>query len=163
MIFRYNLIVIKNIPYHIFLEADNSETVVLAILADFQGDEPEIVGKKIAERLGKLSKIHSEKEKFYTQLRVLSNARKLQPIIDKITTNIYKLIDISEDPLFVEGKEEGLEVGIEVGKAEGILEGKIESIESIMINTDFDDESIARYLTVPLELVKKTRQNLSKQ
>ncbi len=111
--------------------------------------------KPKTDRLEKLSKTHAEKEKFYTQLRVLANARKLQPIIDKIMTNIYKLIDISEDPLFVEGKEEGIEVGT--------LKGVIKSIESMMINTDFDNESIARYLTVPLELVKKTRQNLSKQ
>ena len=35
--FRYNVIILKNIPYQIFLEADNPETVVLSILADFQG------------------------------------------------------------------------------------------------------------------------------
>lgn len=156
--FRYNVIILKDIPYHIFLEADNAETVVLSILANFQGEEPEIVGKKITARLEKLSRTHSEKEKFYTQLRVLSNVRKLQPIIDKIMTNIYKLIDISEDPLFVEGKVEGK---VE-GNVEGELKGIIRSIESLMINTDFDDDSIARYLSVSLELVRKSRQNLLK-
>ena len=152
--FRYNVIILKNIPYDTFLEADNAETVVLSILAHFQGDPSETVSKKIADRIKELSKTNIEKEKYFTQLRVLSNVRKLQPIIDTIMTNIYKLIDISEDPLYVEGKVEG--------KLEGKLEGKIESIESLIIKTNFDDESIANLLDVPLDLVKKTRQNLKK-
>ena len=164
--FRYNVIILKNIPYDTFLEADNAETVVLSILAHFQGDPSETVSKKIADRIKELSKTNIEKEKYFTQLRVLSNVRKLQPIIDTIMTNIYKLIDISEDPLYVEGKVEGklegkLEGKVE-GKLEGKLEGKIESIESLIIKTNFDDESIANLLDVPLDLVKKTRQNLKK-
>ncbi len=86
------------------------------------------------------------------------NVRKLQPIIDTIMTNIYKLIDISEDPLYMEGKAEGKAEG----KTEGKTEGKIESIESLIIKTDFDDESIANILNVPLDLVKKIRQNIKK-
>lgn len=45
----------------------------------------------------------------YTQLRVLSNIRKLQPLIDKIMANIFKLIDISDDPLYKKGIKEGEE------------------------------------------------------
>ncbi len=153
--FRYNVIILKNIPYDTFLEADNAETVVLSILAHFHDDAPETVSKKITNRIKELSKTNIEKEKYFTQLRVLSNVRKLQPIIDTIMTNIFKLIDISEDPLYMEGIAEG--------KAKGIAEGKIESIESLIIKTDFDDESIANLISVPLDLVKKTRQNLKKQ
>ena len=162
--FRYNVIVLKNIPYHIFLKADNAETVVLSILAHFQGDDPEIISKKITNRINELSNTQIEKEKYFTQLRVLANVRKLQPIIDTIMTNIFKLIDISEDPLYMEGIAEGTAKGKTEGKAEGIAEGtakgKIESIESLIIKTDFNDESIANLLSVPLDLVEKTRRNL---
>ena len=73
-------------------------------------------------------------------------------------TNIFKLFGISEDPLYMKGIAEGRAIA----KAEGKIEGKIESIESFIIKTDFDDESIANLLSVSLDLVKKTRQNLKK-
>ncbi len=163
--FRYNVIILKNIPYQKFLNAKNPETVVFSILANFQGEEPETIGLKIAERLKKLAKTDAAREKYYTQLRVLSNIRKLQPIIDKIMANIFKLIDISQDPLFVEGKQEGkiegkvegkVEGKIE-GKLEGILEGKLESVKSLVINTDFDDAHIAFLIAVPKEYVTNIR------
>lgn len=159
LIFHYDVIILKNIPYQVFLEAKDPESVVLSILADFQGEDAETISKKIATRLEKLSKTDGEKEKFYKQLRILSNIRKLQPIIDKIMTNLFKLIDISEDPLYIEGKLEGKLEGL----LEGTLKGQIESIKGLIINTDFDDESIARMISVPIELVIKTRQDLSKQ
>jgi hypothetical protein len=57
--------------------------------------------------------------------------------------NIFKLIDISEDPLY--------------------LKGKLEGIESLIINTDFDDARIAFLMAVPLDLVLQTRQKLAKK
>ena len=87
LMFRYHVIILKDIPYQLFLQADNPETVVFSILANFQGEEPDIVGEKIAARLNKLAKTHANREKYYTQLRVLSNIRKLQPIIDKVMAN----------------------------------------------------------------------------
>ena len=147
--FQYNVIVLKNIPYQIFLEADNPETVVFSILANFQGEDPAIIGQKITDRLKKLAKTDSEKEKYFTQLRVLSNIRKLQPTIDKIMANIFKLIDISEDPLYVEGK------------LEGKLEGKYEGVKSLTINSDFDDEKIAFIMAVTVEYVAKIRAEIA--
>jgi hypothetical protein len=76
---------------------------------------------------------------------VLSNICKLQPIIDKIMANIFKLIDISQDPLFVEGKQEGK------------LEGKLESVKSLISNTEFDDAYIAFLMAVPKEYVMRIR------
>ena len=72
--------------------------------------------------------------------------------------NIFKLIDISEDPLYVKG--------IEKGKTEGILEGeikgKLKGIEALIINTDFDNSYIALLMDVPIQLVMETRKKLSK-
>lgn len=164
--FRYNVIVLKNIPYQVFLDAKNPETVVFSILADFKDESPEIIGEKITTRLNKLAKTVSQREKYYTQLRVLSNIRKLQPIIEKIMENIFKLIDISEDPLYVKGIKEGEDRGAVKGKLEGKLEGKyeaqIESIESLIINTDFDDERIAFIMALPTQLVTEIRDRLAK-
>lgn len=154
VLYRYNVIVLKNIPYQVFLDAKNPETVVFSILADFQGESPEVIGEKITTRLKMLAKTASLREKYYTQLRVLSNIRKLQPIIEKIMANIFKLIDISEDTLYVKGKLEG--------KLEGEYETKVESVESLIINTDFDDARIAFLISVPTQLVTEIRDRLAK-
>jgi DNA-directed RNA polymerase subunit RPC12/RpoP len=160
LVFHYNVIILKKIPYQVFLDAENPESVVFSILADFQGEDAETIGKKIATRLQKLSKTDSEKEKFYTQLRVLSNVRKLQPIIDKIMENIFKLIDISEDPLYVEGKLEGIDEGIVIGKIQGMLEKEISNVKSFIINSDFNDERIALILSTDVDVVEKIRDDL---
>ena len=70
---------------------------------------------------------------------------------------IHKLIDISEDPLYAKGINEGKLEGIH----EGVIKGKLEGIQSIIINTDFDDDYIAFLFAVPVELVKETRKGLS--
>lgn len=88
-------------------------------------------------------------------MRVLSNARKLQPIIEKIMEKIHKLIDISDDPFLVRGKVEG--------KAEGLIEGELKGVKSLIINSDFDDAYIAFLIGVPIELVTKTRQELAQE
>ena len=156
MTLKFNLIVLKDVSYRVFLKARNPETVVLSILGNFEGEDPEIVGQQISNRLKTLAKTHAEREKFYTQLRVLSNARKLQPIIEKIMEKIHKLIDISDDPLLVRGKVEGKAEG----KAEGLIEGELKGVKSLIINSDFDDAYIAFLIGVPIELVTKTRQEL---
>ena len=148
MTFYYKVIILKDIPYETFLKAPNPETVVFSILADFQNENPEIVAKKISDRLKALAETDSLREKYYTQLRVLSNIRKLQPIIDKVMANIFKMIDISEDPLYVKGIKEGK------------FESKIEDVKSLIIKTEFDDSYIAFLMSVPVELVNQIRQKL---
>ena len=157
MTFHYKVIILKDIPYEIFLQATNPETVVFSILADFHEEDPEIVGKKISERIKTLAESDSAREKYYTQLRVLSKIRKLQPIIEKVMANIFKLIDISDDPLYVKGINEG-ELR---GELRGELKGKLKGVESFIMNTDFDDAYIALLMAVPLELVQQTRQKLA--
>ena len=148
MTFYYKVIILKDIPYETFLKAQNPETVVFSILADFQNENPEIVAKKISDRLKALAETDASREKYYTQLRVLSNIRKLQPIIDKVMANIFKMIDISEDPLYVKGIKEGK------------FESKIEDVKSLIIKTEFDDSYIAFLMSVPVELVNQIRQKL---
>ena len=59
--------------------------------------------------------------------------------------NIYKLIDILEDPLYVKGK----------------LEEKLEGIKSLIINTDFDDTKIAFLLAITVEYVASVRKEIT--
>jgi hypothetical protein len=159
--FKYRVIILKDIPYKVFLDSDNPETVVLAILANFQGTQPESVGIEIANRIKKLAKSDAQKEKYYTQLRVLSNVRKLQPIIDKIMDNIYKMIDISEDPLYSKGIVVGEERGVAIGEARGKALGLTDSIKTWILNSDYTNEHIAEIVSSTVELVKQVRENIN--
>lgn len=47
--------------------------------------------------------------------------------------NIFKLIDISEDPLYVKGIEKGKTEGILEGILEGEIKGKLKGIEALII------------------------------
>ena len=183
MTFNYKVIVLKDIPYETFLKAANPETVVFSILADFHNEDPETVAKKISMRLKVLAETDSSREKYYTQLRVLSNIRKLQPIIDKVMANIFKMIDISEDPLYVKGIKEGNVEGEQKGRLEGRLEGeqkgrlegeqkgklegeqkaKLEAIESLITKSEFDDSYISYLMSISVDLVSEIRQKMAKE
>jgi predicted transposase YdaD len=81
--------------------------------------------------------------------------------------NIYKMIDISNDPLYskgkVEGVEEGVEKGVVIGEVRGEARGIIKGIKSWINNSDFSDERIAEIMSVSLETVKKIRNNINSE
>jgi hypothetical protein len=43
------------------------------------------------------------------------------------------------------------------GKLEGKFEGKLEGVESLIVNTDFEDGYIAFLMAVPVDVVQQTR------
>ena len=67
--------------------------------------------------------------------------------------NIYKLIDISEDPLYVKGTKEGVDYGMDKATRG--------NIRSIILTMDFDDAKIAYMLSVPIEYVAAVRREIT--
>jgi hypothetical protein len=49
--YRYGLIDLKSFPYEVFLASGHSEKVVLAILADFGGEDPVLIAQQIIAKL----------------------------------------------------------------------------------------------------------------
>jgi hypothetical protein len=49
--YRYGLIDLKSFPYRTFLESAHSQEVLLAILADFGGEDPALIAGKIIAKL----------------------------------------------------------------------------------------------------------------
>ena len=73
------------------LNSDKLEEVILAILADFEGEKDETIIETIFEKLKTLQAQNSLQKKTVIQLEVLSNLRDLQTkIIEQLHTMSFK-------------------------------------------------------------------------
>ena len=73
------------------LNSDKLEEVILAILADFEGEKDETIIETIFEKLKTLQAQNSLQKKTVIQLEVLSNLRDLQTkIIEQLHTMAFK-------------------------------------------------------------------------
>jgi predicted transposase YdaD len=94
-------------------------------------------------------------------LQILSNLRNLQPLVIKNIKKMPLIIDLSNDPFFVEQFEkvnavataQGEARGEARGEAKGKLEGKAEAIESMLKTGRFQAEEVADILAVALSWV----------
>jgi predicted transposase/invertase (TIGR01784 family) len=141
-------------PYQDFLQSENPEEVILAILANFEGESPEDVIKSIVTRLKHLEGDIKLINRFFIQLRVIAKIRNLQPETYKIITDMVFQYNIEEDIVYQEGEARGEARG----KLEGKLEGDYKRTQIAafkMFDKGFMPSDIADLLEVPLDLILK--------
>ncbi len=149
-----------------FLDSDIPQEVLLAILGDFEGENPEMIMEKILARLQSLVKQKKKLQKLTFQLHVLTGLRNLRKIFQLKIKNMPLQfdLDIKNDPFFLEGKEEGKEEGIEIGTEKGIEIGMtkkdFENVRNFLLNTDFSDERISFLLNVKLTFIDEVRNKI---
>jgi predicted transposase/invertase (TIGR01784 family) len=141
-------------PYHDFIQSNNPEEVILAILANFEGKTPEEIISMILNRLYELRANSPLLNRFLIQLRIISKLRKLQPQTLNLIENMalqfqYK---IEEDLLFIRGEEKGRLKGELRGEQKGKLEGKLESAFN-MFDLNFESQLIAGILDLSLDAI----------
>ena len=76
---------------------------------------------------------------------MLSRLRKIEALTIKITEEMPIHYDIETDALYLKGTEKGKEIQAYI------------SVISLLLDTDFDDEKIARLVKVPLAFVHKVK------
>ena len=141
--YRAEIINIKDFSYRYFLERDAPEEIIMAILADLEGEDAE---KIIVEILNKIRKFSPPRASTCTvQMQVLSNLRNLQDSLNKILKKMPLAIDLSKDPFFSR----------EFARAEtiGKTEGKTEVIINLLKTGRFSVEEIADFVEMPLTFV----------
>lgn len=144
--FEYNLLAINLIDYKIFLKSDKPEEIVLSILANFDKDTPENALKYIISRLEETTDGDLALKRYFKQLRILAQLRKLEQKLKKIVMdNIAKYIDEKKDVAFLVGLDKGQE--------------KI--IESLLTKLNYNLEQIADIAGVSVDFVKKVQRQLS--
>ena len=120
MNFKYRLIVLSAIDYHLLLRSTKPEEKILAILGNFGGGDPRritenIVNQVIASSSGDFSKL-----RHIRQLRILAQLRNLGTENLRIMDSIASLISEERDIFYLRGEQKGMEKGIEKGIEKGM-------------------------------------------
>ncbi len=122
--YRYELVNVSDVSYEVFLE--NKETLIFAILGNFNGDKDVEVIEKILLKTAKYFSLEEEIKEFFADLLILSSLRNLerQVLLKTKSPNFMPLnIDITKTITYKEGKLEGkLEGKFDIAK-EMLIEG----------------------------------------
>ena len=152
--FRYNLLEIKQISYTTFLKSKKPEEIVLAILANFEKETPKNALKRIIHRLEETTQGDLALKRYFKQLRILAQLRKLESKLKEIIMDsIAKYIDEEKDVAFLIGLDKGFDKGFDKGKETFIT--------NLLAQTDFGLEKIASLANTTVEFVKQVKHKLS--
>jgi hypothetical protein len=149
--YRAEIISLRDFSYRYFLKRSTPEEVIMAILADLEGEDAE---KIIIKILNKIRKFSPRRAAICTvQMQVLSNLRNLQNTVTKILEEMPFAIDLSKDPFFKKAFK----------RAETQGEAKI--IANLLETGRLSLEEIADFSKTPIEFVLQVQKqlNLSKR
>lgn len=103
--FSFPLITFSTLNYHLFLNSDKPEEIILSILADFENDEPKVVLKQIVSRIEETTKSGLTLGRYFNQLRVLAQLRKLEIELKDAMKSITEYFSEERDVLYMRGQE----------------------------------------------------------
>lgn len=139
--FRFPIVALSDLDYHIFLNSDKPEEIILGILANFKGENPENALKQILVRVKETTKGDFSLNRYFNQLRVLAQLRNLELNLKNAMDSIAEFIKEERDVLYLRGQE------------------KI--IESLLTKLNYSLEQIADIAGVSLDFVKSVKQRLT--
>ena len=122
--YRYGLVDMHRVNCAGLLVQDNPDALVLAVLCDFGGREPQEVVSYIVRRLSELTGTDERRFREYmTMLEILSENRDLKPQVEEAERMLTQ-IDIERMPSYVIGLERGESRGLERGERLGLERGE---------------------------------------
>ena len=152
MNFKYQLIALSAVDYHLLLRSDNPEEKMLAILANFGSGDPKRIIENIVNQVIATSKGDFSKHRHIRQLRILAQLRNLAPENLEIMDSIANYISEEKDILYRRGEKKGMEKGMEKGKET--------FVKNLLLNTNFTIGKIASLSNVKEAFVKKVKKTL---
>jgi hypothetical protein len=102
---HFEVLVLKQIPKELFIHSNVPEEVVLAILCDFEGEQPEQVVRQILQHLHKICRNSNRIKKYQKQLLTLSRLRKMEIIVKNEVEAMTIHYEVETDGLFLQGIE----------------------------------------------------------
>jgi hypothetical protein len=143
--FKYNLLALNTIDYKIFLNSNQPEEVILSVLANFNKETPENALKHIISRLEETTERDLALKRYFKQLRILAQLRKLvQKLENIVMDSIAKYIDEERDVAFLVGRKKE----------------QIKFVSNLLTESDFTIDKIARIAGVTVSFVKSVKQKL---
>lgn len=153
--FRYNLVALSSVDYKIFLKSDKPEEKILAILANFVNDSPLEAIVTILKEIKSVSGGDLSESRYFNQLRVLVQLRKLENQFIEAMETITKFFKEERDPLFRRGEAKGEAIGEE--------KKSYEFVSNLILANRFGTEEIAKFANVAENFVEKVRADLAKK
>ena len=101
--FRFHVINMQTISHQEFIHSDKPEDVILAILCDFEDQEPEQIIETVLRRLKLLATDELDLRKYVKQLEILSKLRKLQEVTIKKLESMGLIYDLETDIRYLQG------------------------------------------------------------
>jgi predicted transposase/invertase (TIGR01784 family) len=131
--FNYKIIDVSTINYHELVESNFPEAIIVAILSDFQKDNPEEVISLILKNLRRCVKENARLQRYFVSLEILSELRNLDSeTIKQIRDMPITGIDIRKTYFYQEavkaGREDGLSQGLSEGLSQGLSQGLSEGL-----------------------------------
>ncbi len=180
-VFReFNVLNLNELDFDEMLQSQIPQEIILAILSDFKGKDPEKIIRLIVEKLKEYSNSDSDLKRFIRQLKVLSKLRTLDEETTKTINDMPIKYNLEEDYSYQQGIkkgiergiERGIEQGIELGEKRGIEKGEKRGIEkgekrgmkkaiTVMLMLGNHPEDIAKYLEVPIAWVMEIQRELN--
>jgi predicted transposase/invertase (TIGR01784 family) len=153
--FWYKIIPLNGIEYKFFLQSEDPEAKVFAILANFGNDDIETALKNILQGINATADGNLTEEKHINQLRVL-----VQLCNDNVKLKFKHMISIrtffkvKDDAFYQIGREEGEAAGEVKGEAKGIVVEKAATAIRLK-ELGYDTELISKALNIPVSEAEK--------
>ena len=144
--FEYTLLSLSEVPYQLFLSSDKPEEKLLAVLADFGGENPETVIGEVLQGVRTSSGGDFSENRYWQQLRILIQLRNLGDSFNKAMETVTKFFKEEKDPFYQKGK----------------LEGKSEVVRNLLGTGRFTVSEIANFAGVSEAFVKEVAATLRK-
>lgn len=138
--FQYEVVNLRDIDCQLFLQSEQPEEVLMAVLANFGSIDPGRVVSWVLERLNELTQSRGYRfQRYANQLLVLSKLRNLEyetfklleamPISLGIDIEDMYIYQLAKSKFYQQGIERGTEMGVEQGLERGIETGIEKGIE----------------------------------
>lgn len=158
MNFAYQLVTLSSIDYHLFLQSPHPEEKILAILANFGEDNPELAIKKIANQVMDTSPGDLAGQRHLNQLRILSKLRNFDSKVLDMLYDLQDLLSDERDILYRIGEVRGMKKGEE--KATQKANEKF--VKRLLRKTEFSIAEIASLVEVSQYFVRKIKKTMAK-
>ena len=150
--YSYKLVDIREIDCEFFINSNNPEMVLLAILCDFDAKNKRKIVKEIIQKLNfLLDEDKNELKNKFLKLEVFSELRGLIDIVKEEEKMVADKISVEKLPSYQLGLEAGLEAGLEKGKIEGIIEVAINMMQTLHLSVD----EVAKIVNLKKEILLK--------
>ncbi len=154
MNFNFPLITFAKLDYHIFVNSDKPEEIVLGILANFKNEGSEFAIKKIARRLKETTDGDFALRRYFQQLRILAQLRNLGDEL-KYTAmeSLENYVSMEKDAFYL--------IGVDRGEKRGEEKSKERFVRNLLAKLALPTEQIAELAGVSTKFVEKIQHKIA--